>query len=518
MNNVDNTLSIGLNRLNWLSKNFDELFLPAEEKISLMSDFLSQISSLIIHRIEEPLNEVSRFEILEFPDDSIDFKQFINDIRQQIIFKAEKLNSLSMQIESAVLHVIQMFFDKIGYKSKPFEQKIGDIDLMQLSSMQRLAIQMFVQDPSKSIKKSRNPNQFILQPSNEWERFNELCNEFLSSFEARLIEALTLCAKNTFEMIKTRANPTLIQIKSRLKKLRLYSLDTVDANIDRKDNIIHPLILTNVELHSSIIILNPSIDEIQQLMHQLVNYVLNIFHGVRKWGEVRHIDCKLIHNYPMHDFSDLLPTDENLEIDKISDNTDENLRHIEQAKTYYNTISNNKELTKLYQNIGTFFVENHVRFEKELEEYYEFRDLWEMNKINQAKKFILANPSYAAIRSIFSDFDDTRDLIKRISESKDIDPFRYITNKLKTNLFDEIRQLELIFAKYIRIHYRMKFMSINDFFKKTEPRLNRQLRDLDDVRFVINALDTLKENFVFVDHTIEPLEVRNLNYYSSIDL
>ncbi|CAF5123478.1 unnamed protein product, partial [Rotaria sp. Silwood1] len=188
-------------------------------------------------------------------------------------------------------------------------------------------------------------------------------------------------------------------------------------------------------------------------------------------------------------------------------------------KTYYNTISNNKELTKLYQNIGTFFVENHVRFEKELEEYYEFRDLWEMNKINQAKKFILANPSYAAIRSIFSDFDDTRDLIKRISESKDIDPFRYITNKLKTNLFDEIRQLELIFAKYIRIHYRMKFMSINDFFKKTEPRLNRQLRDLDDVRFVINALDTLKENFVFVDHTIEPLEeVYNLFKRYSIDI
>jgi hypothetical protein len=76
---------------------------------------------------------------------------------------------------------------------------------MQLSSTQRLAIQMFAQDPLKS----RNPNQFILQPSNEWERFNELCNEFLSSFEARLIEALTICAKNTFEMIKNRTNPIL---------------------------------------------------------------------------------------------------------------------------------------------------------------------------------------------------------------------------------------------------------------------------------------------------------------------
>lgn len=150
-------------------------------------------------------------------------------------------------------------------------------------------------------------------------------------------------------------------------------------------------------------------------------------------------------------------------------------------------------------------------FESELEEYYKFRDLWEMNKINQAKQFVVSNPGYAAIRSIFADFDDKKDLIQRIPKLKDVDPFRYLTTKLKSNLLDEIRQLELTFAKYIRIYYRTKFMSINDFLKKTEPRLNRQLRDLDDVRFVINALDALKENFVRIDHTIEPLEVR---YYS----
>ena len=147
------------------------------------------------------------------------------------------------------------------------------------------------------------------------------------------------------------------------------------------------------------------------------------------------------------------------------------------------------------------------RFEKELEEYYAFRDLWEINKLNRAKKFILSSPGYAAVRSLFADFDNTRDAIKQITEIKDINPFRYLTNQLKSNLIDEIHQIELSFAKYIRIHYRTKFLSINDFLKKNEPRLNRQLRDLDDVRFVINALDTLKENFVHIDHTIDPLEV-----------
>jgi hypothetical protein len=147
------------------------------------------------------------------------------------------------------------------------------------------------------------------------------------------------------------------------------------------------------------------------------------------------------------------------------------------------------------------------RFDNELADYEAFRDLWERNKINQAKAFVQSNPGYAAIRSIYAEFDEKRDAIKRISDSKDVDPCRYLTAKLKSSLFDEVRQLELTFAKYIRIHYRTKYIAMNDFFRKTEPRLHRQLRDLDDVRFVINTLDTLKENFVLIDHTIDPLEV-----------
>lgn len=143
-----------------------------------------------------------------------------------------------------------------------------------------------------------------------------------------------------------------MQMKLRSKKLRLYSLDTLDANLDEIDSPKPPLILTNVGLQSSIIVLNPSIDEIQQLMHQFVNYVLNIFHGLRKWGEVRHVDCHLIHDYPMQDFSDLLTSDENIS---------ENIKPFQQAKTYYNTIVNNKELIKLYQNVSNFFLENSNR-------------------------------------------------------------------------------------------------------------------------------------------------------------
>jgi hypothetical protein len=131
-----------------------------------------------------------------------------------------------------------------------------------------------------------------------------------------------------------------------------------------------------------------------------------------------------------------------------------------------------------------------------------------VNKIEQAKDFMQTNPDYATIRSVFGDFDDARARIKRIEPWKNIQPFRYVTEQLKTSLADEIRQYELIMAKYIRSDYRRRFIFINDFLKKTEPRLHRQIRDLDDVRFIIHTLDTLKDNFVLIDHTIGPLEVR----------
>lgn len=64
-------------------------------------------------------------------------------------------------------------------------------------------------------------------------------------------------------------------------------------------------------------------------MHQLVDYVLNIFHGVRKWGEVRNLDSKLIHNYPTRDFSELLSMDENIQ---AHNNQEENSKLTQQGK------------------------------------------------------------------------------------------------------------------------------------------------------------------------------------------
>lgn len=138
--------------------------------------------------------------------------------------------------------------------------------------------------------------------------------------------------------------------------------------------------------------------------------------------------------------------------------------------------------------------------------------MWNVDIEQLAKEFVNGDPDFGLVRSIYADFDETRERIKRIPQTKDVEPFRYETNQLKTILFDRIRQFELIFGNSIRFHYRKKYFSMNDFLTKNEARLNRQLRDLDDVRFVMNTIDTFKENFVEIDQTIEPLEVRKSTF------
>ena len=107
---------------------------------------------------------------------------------------------------------------------------------------------------------------------------------------------------------------------------------------------------------------------------------------------------------------------------------------------------------------------------------------------------------------MFADFDETREQIKRIAETKIVEPFRYESQALKTTLNELVRQIELTFGEEIRFAYRRKFLSLNDFLKKNESRLNRPLRDLDDARFLLHTLDTLKTNFSAIDFTIDPLE------------
>lgn len=50
---------------------------------------------------------------------------------------------------------------------------------------------------------------------------------------------------------------------------------------------------------------------------------------------------------------------------------------------------------------------------------------------------------------------------------------------------------------------------IFDFIKDVDNRLNRPIKDLDDIRLTMTALNELRENEIRIDMTVGPIEVRS---------
>lgn len=80
---------------------------------------------------------------------------------------------------------------------------------------------------------------------------------------------------------------------------------------------------------------------------------------------------------------------------------------------------------------------------------------------------------------------------------------------MKLALSIEAKAWKMLLCRYLNEEYKKKMSDmiafINDYLKK----LSRPIRDLDDVRFAMEALACIRDNEIQMDMTLGPIEVRN---------
>lgn len=80
---------------------------------------------------------------------------------------------------------------------------------------------------------------------------------------------------------------------------------------------------------------------------------------------------------------------------------------------------------------------------------------------------------------------------------------------MKLALSIEAKAWKMLLCRYLNEEYKKKMSDmitfINDYLKK----LSRPIRDLDDVRFAMEALSCIRDNEIQMDMTLGPIEVRN---------
>lgn len=81
-----------------------------------------------------------------------------------------------------------------------------------------------------------------------------------------------------------------------------------------------------------------------------------------------------------------------------------------------------------------------------------------------------------------------------------------MTDSLKLSLITEIKTWQQAFAKALNQKSAQEMNEILDFFDNMMKRLYRPLKDLDDVRAHMAALNEIREAEVRIDMTISPIE------------
>ena len=87
---------------------------------------------------------------------------------------------------------------------------------------------------------------------------------------------------------------------------------------------------------------------------------------------------------------------------------------------------------------------------------------------------------------------------------------------MKLALSIEAKAWKMLLCRYLNEEYKKKMSDMIAFINEYLKKLSRPIRDLDDVRFAMEALSCIRDNEIQMDMTLGPIEVRNVCIFLSL--
>uniref|UniRef100_A0A668T4J6 AAA+ ATPase domain-containing protein n=1 Tax=Oreochromis aureus TaxID=47969 RepID=A0A668T4J6_OREAU len=204
----------------------------------------------------------------------------------------------------------------------------------------------------------------------------------------------------------------------------------------------HAIFRVNMTLSIPNIVMVPALEEVQQALNRAVECVVSVSKGVSQIMSILSAQCVF---YEILSFSDGSTSDMSASV----------IQAIPfQARNYYKSVSENKEIAKLISVLSS--------------------------SITSSKK-------------IFSQLNNA------IS-------YFFLPAPLKMSLSAEIKNWMVDYGLYCNRKCRSEMEHIFAFVDEAGKKLNRQIKDLDDIRIAMAALKEIREHQISIDFQVAPIE------------
>ena len=232
-----------------------------------------------------------------------------------------------------------------------------------------------------------------------------------------------------------------------------------------------PFFDVNVELYVPNVSMNPTLEEIQVAINRCAINVLKCSKRIVCWGQDRNQD-------------------------------------ISRLNTFHSLIAQDREIVKVVLLLTGSVEGTKKQVQDFLQSFMAFQDLWGLDKQVEYKKFMETEPppDLEAFDLELKKYVEIEEAVDQIPSIHVIGCMSLETKPVKASLKSEAAAWKSQYSKNLHSQAREEMSELQDMMKEIFQKLDRPLKDLDDVRDVMAVMKRIRETEAEIEHKFVPIE------------
>ncbi|XP_032373614.1 dynein heavy chain 5, axonemal isoform X2 [Etheostoma spectabile] len=514
---VDEAIQPGLTSINWTSLNIDKYLDSIDKALVDLELLMDRVNDLVEFRIDAVLQEMSGSTLCVLPEDEpVTCEEFVQTTRDLCIRQAKSLHTKSSLVEEAANELINMLLE-FDHNQREEVEKIAEESCTESKTIDHIDSEGEDEGRSEGHLFSRNtllppasvgPSSPLVRRKKKrdlMEVMEEEAQELLSYFNHRHVDALLRLTRNTLEMLRKRIHaPSLMNF-----------LAESDSPSCGKSSGQQAIFRVNVTLSIPNITMVPALEEVQQALNRAVECVVSVSKGVSQWSKERISKRKmnerrmaaLKRDSSESESEDGATTYRSLAEGSTSDISASVIQALPfQARNYYKSVSENKEIVKLVSVLSTCISATKKEVMAALDRFSHYHHIWRKDREDTMQKFIQGSPLLSEFESQILFYRDLELEIISEPEYITVGALALFTADLKMSLTAETKNWMVDYGLYCNKKYRSDMEQIFALVDEAGKKLNRQIKDLDDIRIAMAALKEIREHQISIDFQVGPIE------------
>ncbi|CAG5099433.1 Similar to DNAH5: Dynein heavy chain 5 [Cotesia congregata] len=500
---LSSLLMPGLKTLTWTKPGWKEFCQFTREEIKSFDVLITRVHDVYSNRILQVLASMQKITLHALPEeDPWSIEEFLEKTNEACRVAAIDLHRRSLMVEEAVEEVLQLV------KNAADNFKNNEPDQYDLGG-------------DEGFTGDEEANGEAVQPQDwtvVWACFDDP-HQLLSTTGVGLSKNMQDMVRNAVSEMRRYYSRKIVDV---LIKVTRTSLDTIRKKFLREfdpENVTRPVFLIQATLMIPSVVIKPSLEQVQEALTIAGKAIAGVAKGVAQWtAATSKSTWKSTSLAPKKNLLDVVmraqivaerrrddePEDPKVRRRRLYKTVSEERPEFPvQNRNFHALVMENKEIIKVLSMLSTCTQELGQDLAAFLEQWTPYKYLWKNEKSMRE-----------LLNSTLSNFENTlrkhSELEDKLSTESDMSylgiSIALCTEKLKYALATEIKNSTYKIGQAMKKKYRREMEYVYAVINEMDRKLDRQIRDLDDVRLVMDTLKKIREQEVDMELKIDPIE------------